>query len=240
MLKFSTIVFDLNNNFVKEYKYKTGFPFPGELFLGRSYKIITLLHFDVSNRYKNVGYFHFLNNEFGIEKSIKIDYPEIYSRYDLLNLIMAVWDTNEFHFFLTFPAENKIYKYDMFGELLHIWRLNSKYFIEVDQKIDRAVNPIKKLKFFSSYSLSNFLKIFKKNYIFYGYSKALKKQKLLDSKNSGYYNIITTNGQRINLGSTKLAGKIIDLTDEGVLYLLINDNPNNPVIGVYKIEIHEN
>ena len=238
--KFTTIVFDSKNNFVREYKYRLGFPFPGELFLGQEYKIITLSHFDKSNRYKNVGYFHFLDNAFKIEKSIKIDYPEIYGRYDLFNLTMPVWDTNESYFFVTFPAENKIYTYDMSGKLLQIWRLNSKYFKEIDQKLDETVNPEKKIRFFLSYSLSDFLKIFKKNYIFYGYSKALEIQKSTDSRKEGYFNIITTKGQRLNTTSIKLPGRIIDLTDEGLLYTLINENPNTPVIGVYKIEIHKN
>jgi len=238
--KFTTIVFDNHDKFIREYKYSIGFPFPGELKIDSSYKIITLTNMGV-NRYKEVEYFHFLNNKFKIVKSLKIDYPDIYNRYDLMNLTTPIWDANKKNIFITFPATNSIYIYNLNANLTTVWKLNSHFFKSINKKLDITLSAIKKKKFFSSYSLSSFLKIFKKNYIFYAYQiGALQNNENINKRpyeGTYYFHILTINGEDLYLHKNKLPGPVIDVTENGFLYLLINDNPYKPMIGAYKIEI---
>ena len=243
--KFSLIKYDDRNNFVTEYKFDKGFPFPGEFYKDNKVKILALNNFGTNGLYGGVEFFHILNDRFQITNSIKIDYPEIYEKYDLNNLTMPLWDSDGERIYAVFAADDKVYTYDIVNSNITVYVLNTKNYAHIDQKINRDWNKVKMIKVFSLYSISCFVKKFNDDYILYSYYNTTLPQdfkKLNSLRNKAYdFHIFSLKGYEIVIERNgEPHGAPIAMTSDGLLYTLLSDQPDKRKIGVYKIEINEN
>lgn len=247
MTKNSTIIYNSENNFFKEFQYNKTIAAPGDLKITKRYKIISLFDFKGNNYYEKVGFFHFLDSTFSFVKSLDIFYTKEYKNLDLKNYIEPLWDVDSLFIYINFTALPYIYKYDLEGNVVEKININANYFKIVAERIPQTPNILKTAKFMAKYSNSFALYHFNRKYLFFCYFN-------LNLPTSGkfniwnlnkyrkyYYNIVAAGNEKAQTqNSMVLPGMPLFCDSTGKLFLLLNDEPDRRKIGVYDIVVEEN
>jgi hypothetical protein len=248
--RFVLIKYNDKNKYTKEYSFSTGVASPGEFKIFKNIKIISLFSYKGNSRYDDVGLFHLLNEKFEINRSINISYPKIYDLYDLYNSSLPSWDLSESFVYCSFSALPEITKYDFFGNIKQVYKVNANNFKTIDRKFTSSNQSIvNKVRYYSEFSSSYSLNIFNKKdgeYIFFTYyNTAVPDQEMINIFDMRpfrkfYGAVIDVSGSQIPLAQgPALPGEPLFCTKDGILYLLLNDKPTERSIGVYKIIITE-
>jgi hypothetical protein len=245
MSKFALIIHSKDNELVQEITFDNGNPVPGSFKLQKNRRVICLFDPQGESYFKNVDLFHLLDNRFKVIKSINIDYPSVYEQFELGNYLIVKWDMNSDYMFVIFPAVFNVYKYDFDGNLIEIFELEQEAYRPVNQKIGRIIDPIKKIKILARYSQTLGVYLFDSNKLFVSfYNNKTPSNEVVDLNNitnnrNFYYQVVTTNGKQIKARESLLPGLPLYCSPDGMVYILLNDEPGNRKIGVYEIVLEE-
>jgi hypothetical protein len=245
MSKFSMVVYDTSNQFIEEVIFHQGNPVPGSFAVYDSMRIICLVENKGNNYFEKVHLFHFLDNSLKIIRSISIDYPKEYKELNLVNFIFPYWTIDKEFLYVVFPALPYIYKYNFTGEVLNRFEINTTNFVKVNKRIRKTTNLMEKKKLFSQFSHAPYLYLFKDEYLFFGYyNEDLPKNGKFPLQSGRtfrkyFYNICSTSGVEIRSDNSLLPGDPLFCTPNGLLYILLNDKPENREIGVYEIVLEK-
>ena len=241
--KFATIIYDSDGSFWKEIKYDKGIPYPGTFLANENVKIVSFLEYGDNNPFKKINFFHFLDSNFTIYKSVSINYPSIYSKYNLVNYRDIYWCFDDRYFYVLFAAEPYIYKFNQNGKFIQRFGIVPSNFQIVNKNVLNL--PLsEKIKQLSQFSINNRLFLFRKDFLLQIYSKTLLPKDLsriplfeLNKFRKFYYWIHTTKGESISLSNNLLSGTPLFCTPEGFFYLLSNNEPSKREITIYEIKI---
>ncbi|NOX37254.1 MAG: 6-bladed beta-propeller [Calditrichaeota bacterium] len=241
--KFAIIAYTFDNHYLFEKTFSNGYPFPGEIQKINSHYIIAYLNYEGNNRWKHIHYFHFLDEKLNPTHSVRIDFPELYEKFNLINLATLQW---YYHFksqkiYLVYLALPEIHIYNH-NNLTAIWKLNLPGFKQINRQVNSS-NLFIKRKIFSRYTYVNALFEVMPDYLMVTYYKQnlppIGKFKLFETrKYRTYYYVILDlkNKKQIVPQRSQLPGYIIG-SQNGKIFILENDEPDNRKIGVYEVQL---
>lgn len=243
--KQSTIVYDSTGRFLYEVTHIDGLFNCGELQFVNNLRILCMYQPQSKNFYKNMNLFHFLDKDLNIERSLTIDYPELHHQFDLKAFLNPDWVVCNEHIFVNFKGLPEVYQYKHTGELVRVIDLNVSDFQIIDKKAPADIDIIALIRFYGYYHNSYELYLFKDKYLLYLFYKDefpndVEIQPFKSSLYRKYfYAICDTSGAIIKLQKNILPGKPLYCTKNGMLYILLSDEPENRKIGVYEIVLEE-
>ncbi|RMG30841.1 MAG: hypothetical protein D6732_15730 [Methanobacteriota archaeon] len=245
--KFATIVYDSSLQYLDEIHYTKGYPSTGHAFFRDSIKIVTIYERRDNDPYRNVHYIHFLDEHFQPTTSLRLDYPPIYEKLNLLNMVFVRWVFQPPYIYVNFPVLPEVYKYDLQGNLVAAFRIETRNFKQISEKVPRKASIVRIREIYNKYSGSAWLYTFRKRYLFYAYYNSVPQKSKMKEKEvvnfsvkplrKYYYRVLTTAGENIAPEDEHLTGEPLYCTEQGKLYILASDEPDHRVVEVYQIVV---
>lgn len=241
--KFTTVVYDSNGVYINEIKYSTGIPFPGIYYSNKNIKIVSFFNYQRSSFLDKVKFFHFLDSNYKIYKSVSITYPPIYKQFNLINYQSIYWCFVKNEFYVLFAALPYIYKYDIEGKLKLKFGMPPSNFNIVNQNVNH-LSLREKIKLLSRFSVNNNLFCIKDKFLLQIFSNTelpktnnIRSPFELNKYRKFYFQLYTTNGEAIELKDNKMPGIPLYCTNKGEIYLLLKDVPFKREIAIYEIKV---
>jgi len=165
------------------------------------------------------------------------NYDEIYKKMRI-NWSMAYFDIdNDGNTYLTNYVSWKVFKYNKNGKLLLKFGVKGKNFMEMQEglKGGETREELNKIMI----RRSSVMKIEVSDYVYFQYTntteKALQTRSGLDYHH--YLMVYTKDGKYIKSDIKLPGGGMLDVDDDGIIYIELSDEPGNRIIGKYKIKI---
>ena len=241
--KFSTMVYDSTGSYVTEIKYSRGIPYPGTFYSDKKVKIVSFLEYEGADPFGAVNFFHFLDTNFAVYKTVSITYPPIYRKFNLLNYQAIYWCFAQNHFYVLIAAVPFLYQFNMQGKLVQQFGYIPQNFRIINQNVSRLTLP-EKIKQFSQFSVNNQLFLFKGKFLLQIYSNTKLPESgvvpspfELNKYRRFFFQIHTIDGESLALQNNALPGKPLYCSFTGELYILTQNLPSNREITVYEMEI---
>ncbi len=165
-------------------------------------------------------------------------YPEIYKKYKLM------WTQPRFDLdeddntYISSSQTWQLAKYDLDGNLIKFFGVKGSNFIEIKESF-RGNETIKELHDLGiKYSFTTELE-YGGNFIYQQYSKINEKfikSRSLSDRDS-FLMVYTKDGEYIKSDIKLPGGGMLDVDDEGIIYIELSDEPGNRIIGKYKLKI---
>jgi hypothetical protein len=166
------------------------------------------------------------------------NYDDIYRKYKLLWTSPRFDMDEEGNTYLSSYLSWKIFKYDGDGNFKKSFGIKGSSFNEVKENIrgDETLEKLNELAI--RYSHVPIIK-YGKNYVYLQYSNLNKNfHKIRSKMNKEHFLIIYTKYGKYIKSDIKLpGGGMLDVDDEGIIYIELSDEPGNRIIGKYKINI---
>jgi len=166
------------------------------------------------------------------------DYPGIYKKYKLMWTMPKFDMDEEGNTYISSWQSWQLSKYDRNRNLIKYFGMQGKYFKEVKESFrgNEAINELNDIG--TKYSFVPKLK-YGRNYIYQQYSNInenfFRTRSRLDKEN--YLMVYTKDGKYIKSDIKLPGGGMLDVDEDGIIYIEISDEPGNRIIGKYKIKI---
>lgn len=239
--RFAVVVYDSSGKYLKESVFEKGSASPGDIYASDRARIVSFFVNKGDHFYQNIDFFHFLDEDLRIIRSVNISYPELYARYDLFlySIIRSAADSTRLY--VSFPACSEIHQYNYDGQFINILKPRAAHFNTVNHKIPRNTDIAFQIQnFIAKYSFSGGIYPFRQGYLFFFYFNTElppEETRLIDLRpyRKYYYDVVTTEGGQLLAKDPLLPGEPLYCSEDGKVYLLINNLPNHREIAVYEI-----
>ncbi len=165
-------------------------------------------------------------------------YPDIYKKYKLMETVPKFDMDEEGNTYISSWQSWQWSKYDKGGNLIKYFGIKGNNFKEVKESYrgDETFDELHKI----SLNLSHVPIIkYGNGYLYHQYSNSNKNFVKSRSRNdkAHYLMVYTKDGEYIKSDIKLPGGGMLDVDDEGIIYIELSDEPGNRIIGKYKLKI---